>query len=256
MQPVMNGSSARDSADEQRAAPMVFIGCGPRGFALLLALLIFIPFADVLLGMKTFAVRDFGLFSYPNAWFQKECFWRGQLPFWNPLSCCGVPFLAQFNTLALYPLSLVYLLLPLTWSLPFFCLLHLFLGGMGMYFLARRWTGSQAGAALAGVAFAFNGLSLNFLMWPSHIATFSWMPWVILLVEDGWERGGTKMIVAALAAGMQILAGGPETIAFTWLIVVALAALACARQPRAFWTTARRLAVMGLLGLGLAAAQL
>jgi len=62
--------------------------------------------------------------------------------------------------------------LPLTWSLPAFCLFHVFLGGMGMYFLARRWTASQAGAALAGVVFSFNGLSLNFLMWPSHIATF------------------------------------------------------------------------------------
>jgi hypothetical protein len=174
---------------------------------------------------------------------------------WNPYDCCGLPFLAQFNTLALYPLSLIYLLLPLTWSLPAFCLFHVFSaawaciswrGAGRVRRRGRRWRGW----------FAFNGLSLNFLMWPSHIATFSWIPWVVLLVEDGWRNGGTKMIAAALAAGMQILAGGPETIAFTWLILLALAAAECARQPRAFWTTARRLAVMGSLGLGLAAAQL
>jgi hypothetical protein len=228
----------------------------PQRFALLLAAMVFIPFWNVLLGFDTFAVRDWGLFSFPVATFQKECFWRGELPVWNPYSCCGTPFLAQFNTLALYPLSLLYLLLPLTWSLPAFCLLHVFLGGMGMYFLARRWTGSQAGAALAGVAFSFNGLSLNFLMWPSHIATFSWIPWIVLLAEDGWRAGGNKMIAAALAAGMQILAGGPETIGFTWLVVLAMAAAECARQPRTFWTAARRLVVIGSLGLGLAAAQL
>ena len=67
--------------------------------------------------------------------------------------------------------SLIYLLLPLAWALPFFCLLHLFLDGLGMYFLAARWSGSRLGGALAGTIFAFNGLSLNFLMWPSHIAT-------------------------------------------------------------------------------------
>jgi hypothetical protein len=228
----------------------------PPRFALLLAAMVFIPFWNVLLGFDTFAVRDWGLFSYPVASFHKECFWRGEWPVWNPYSCCGTPFLAQFNTLALYPLSLVYLLLPLTWSLPAFCLLHVFLGGMGMYFLARRWTGSQAAGALAGVAFSFNGLSLDFLMWPSHIATFSWIPWVILLAEDGRRTGGTKLIAPALAAGMQILAGGPETIAFTWLLVLALAAVDCVRQPHTFWTTARRLAVMGSLGLALAAAQL
>jgi hypothetical protein len=228
----------------------------PHRFALLLAAMVFIPFSNVLLGSATFAVRDWGLFSMPVATFHRECFWRGEWPVWNPYCCCGTPFLAQFNTLALYPLSLIYLLLPLTWSLPAFCLFHVFLGGMGMYFLARRWTGSQAGAALAGVVFSFNGLSLNFLMWPSHIATFAWVPWVILLVEDGWRAGGTKMIAAALAAGMQILAGGPETIAFTWLVLLAVAAAGCAREPRTFWTTARRLAVMGSLALGLAAAQL
>jgi hypothetical protein len=228
----------------------------PQRFALLLAAMVFIPFWNVLMGFDTFAIRDWGLFSFPVATFHKECFWRGELAVWNPYSCCGTPFLAQFNTLALYPLSLIYLLLPLTWSLPAFCLFHVFLGGMGMYFLARRWTGSQAGAALAGVVFAFNGLSFNFLMWPSHIATFSWVPWVILLVEDGWRVGGKKMFVAALAAGMQILAGGPETIAFTWLVLMALAAIGCIREPRTFWTTTCRLAVMGSLALALAAAQL
>ena len=172
----------------------------PQRFALVLAAMVFLPFWKVLLGFDTFAVRDWGLFSLPVASFYKECFWRGELPLWNPYNCCGTPFLAQFNTLTLYPLSLIYLLLPLTWSLPAFCLGHIFLGGMGMYFLARRWTGSQAAAAVAGVAFAFNGLSLNFLMWPSHIATFSWMPWVVLLTEDGWRKGGTKMTTAALAA--------------------------------------------------------
>jgi hypothetical protein len=228
----------------------------PQRFALLLAAMVFIPFGNVLLGFDTFVGRDFGLYSLPVAAFHKQCFWRGEWPVWNPYDCCGLPFLAQFNTLALYPLSLIYLLLPLTWSLPAFCLFHVFLGGMGMYFLARRWTGSQAGAALAGVMFSFNGLSLNFLMWPSHIATFSWVPWVVLLVEDGGRAGGRRMFAGALAAGMQILAGGPETIAFTWVILLALAAARAIRQPRAFWTTSRRMALMGTLGLGLAAAQL
>ena len=148
-------------------------------FALLLGLLIFATFPGVLLGSATFIIRDYGMFSYPVAFFHRECFWRGELPLWDPLSHCGVPFLAQWNTLTLYPLSLIYLLLPLTWSLSFFCLAHLFWGGMGMYFLAHRWTGHRLAAGLAGVIFAFNGLTLNFLMWPSHEATFAWLPWVI-----------------------------------------------------------------------------
>ncbi len=229
----------------------------PGRFALLLALMIFIPFRQVLQGSQTFAVRDFGLFSYPVANYLRDSFWRGEWPLWNPLSCCGTPFLAQLNTLTLYPPSLIYLLLPLTWALPFFCLLHLFLAGLGMYFLALRWSGSRLGAAVAGTIFAFNGLSLNFLMWPSHIATFALMPWVIWLVQEACQHGGRRIIYAALAAALQVLAGGPEAILLTWLFLFALAALAIGKDdmlPRL--VLARRFFAVVCLALALSAAQI
>ena len=122
----------------------------------------------------------------------------------------------------LYPPALIYLLLPLQWSLSFFCLLHLWFAGFGMFFLARRWTGNSFAAAFAGVAFAFNGLTLNLLMWPSHIATLSWMPWVVLAVELAWREGGRKIILAAFAGALQMLAGGPEIIFLTWILLLAL----------------------------------
>jgi hypothetical protein len=175
-----------------------------------------------LLGLQTFVVRDYGFFAYPLAHFQQECFRHGELPFWDPYNNCGVPFLAQWNTMPLYPPALIYLLLPLQWSLSFFCLLHLWFAGFGMFFLARRWTGNSFAAAFAGVAFAFNGLTLNLLMWPSHIATLSWMPWVVLAVELAWREGGRKIILAAFAGALQMLAGGPEIIFLTWILLLAL----------------------------------
>ena len=195
----------------------------PGRFALLLALLVVATFPGILLGSTTFIIRDFGLFSYPVAYFHRRCFWRGELPLWNPFNNCGLPFLAQWNTLTLYPLSLIYLLLPLTWSLSFFCLAHLFWGGLGMYFLTRRWTDNPLAAGLAGVIFSFNGLTLNFLMWPSHVATFSWLPWVLWLVQRAWREGGKALVWGTVAGAMQMLAGGPETIALTWLILSVLA---------------------------------
>src|SRR6266404_2496663 len=208
----------------------------PGHFALVLGLLIFAAFAQIVLGLHfslrpfhfslfefdTFVVRDFGFFAYPLAHFQRECFWRGELPFWDPYNNCGAPFLAQWNTMPLYPPALIYLLLPLSWSLSFFCLLHLFWGGLGMYFLGHRWTGNRLGASVAGLVFAFNGLSLNLLMWPSHIATLSWAPWVVLSVERAWQEGGRKLILAAICGALQMLAGGPETILLTWLLLTAI----------------------------------
>src|SRR5229473_779115 len=102
-----------------------------------------------------------GFFGYPLAHYHRESFWRGEIPLWNPYNNCGLPFLAQWNTLVLYPGSLFYLLFPLSWSLGVFCLIHQFLAGLGMYFLCRRWTTSQLAATVAGVAFAFNGFTLG-----------------------------------------------------------------------------------------------
>jgi hypothetical protein len=194
----------------------------PARFGILLGLLIFASFPQVILGLQTFVIRDYGFFVYPLAHFQRECFWRGEIPLWNPYNNCGVPFLAQWNTMPLYPPSLIYLLLPLTWSLSFFSLLHLWFAGLGMYFLARRWTGNSFAAAFAGTAFSFNGMSLNLLMWPSHIATWSWMPWVVLVVELAWREGRRKIFLAAIVGAMQMLAGGPEIIFFTWILLLAL----------------------------------
>ncbi|MGD0208972.1 MAG: hypothetical protein ABSC89_15330 [Verrucomicrobiota bacterium] len=228
----------------------------PWRFALLLALLIFAAFPHVLLGLQTFVVRDYGFFAYPLAHFQQECFRHGELPLWDPYNNCGVPFLAQWNTMPLYPASLIYLLLPLQWSLGFFCLLHLWFAGFGMFFLARQWTGNSFAAAFAGVAFAFNGLTLNLLMWPSHIATLSWMPWVVLAVELAWREGGQKIILAAFAGALQTLAGGPEIIFLTWILLLALWVQQFVRGEPSRIAMLRRFPLVVALVIALAAVQL
>jgi hypothetical protein len=93
-------------------------------------------------------------------------------------------------------------------------------------------------------------------MWPSHTATFAWMPWVILLTEAGWKGGGRRLVPAALAAAMQVLAGGPESILFTWLILLGMAIVECAKGMASAAVLARRFFLIGVLAVCLAAAQL
>jgi hypothetical protein len=224
-----------------------------------LVLMFFGAFPLVLSGSTTFFRFDFGVLAYPFVHYQRECFWRGELPLWNPLSNCGAPFLAQWGTMALYPFALIYLLLPMPWSLNLFCVLHLIWGGLGMYLLAHRWTGSRFGASVAGAAFALGGVSLSCLIWPNYTVALGWLPWVIWRAEAAWQQGGCRNIVlAALAAAMQMLTGVPELILMTWAIVIALAlteTIARRGQVKLFktWGT---VAFIILLVAGLAAAQL
>ena len=158
--------------------------------------------------------------------------------------------------MTLYPLSLFYLIFPLQWSLGIFNLGHLFFGGMGMYFLARRWTGRQLAAAAAGTIFAFNGVMWHALMWPNNIAALGWMPWVVLAMQSGWRDGGKKLALAALAGATQILAGAPEITLLTWVFVglLWLAEFCRGEMPRR--RMLERFLLAGVLAGGLAAAQL
>ena len=228
----------------------------PGRFAALLSILLFASYPDVVTGRATFFHRDFAVFGYPLAYYHRLSFWRGEIPLWNPLNYCGIPFLAQWNTMVLYPPSLFYLLLPLSWSLGVFCLGHLFLGGMGMYFLARRWSGNQFGAAVGGLTYSFNALALNFLMWPNNIAAFGWLPWVVFVAECGWSEGGRWVLLAALVGAIQMLSGAPEIILLTWVLLLALMAARVIAQREQAGRVIGRFGVIVIGIAGLAAAQL
>ena len=224
-------------------------------FALLLVILIFAVWPKVLLGIEAFFFRDYGVLGYPFVHFHREAFWRGELPLWNPLSNCGAPFLAQWGTMTLYPFSLIYLLLPLPWSLGFFCLLHLFLAGFGMFHLARRWTNDDFAAGIAGIAFVFNGVVFSCLLWPNYTVALAWMPWIVLFAERAWRVRGRAMVIVALLGALQMLSGVPELIVFTWAIVLVLWIAAVAQRQLPI---ASLLSVAGVIALvaALAACQL
>ena len=223
----------------------------------LIVVLLFALYPGVILGTHSFFFRDYGVFTYPVAYFAHESFWHGEVPLWNPLNNCGIPFLAQWNTSVCYPPSLIFMLFPLPWSLNYFLLGHLVLAGVGMYLLAYHWTQNRLAASVAGVAFALNGLMLNCLMWTSNLAALSWEPLVVLWVEQAWRIGGRrKIVIAALAGAMQMLSGAPEIIVFTWVILGAMWLVQVLNKKTSLMLTLRRLFALIVLIAGLSAIQL
>jgi hypothetical protein len=228
----------------------------PARFGILAACIIAACFLPVLLGSQTFFFRDYAIFSYPLAAYHKEAFLRGDIPLWNPYNSCGLPFLAQWNTMVFYPLSIIYLALPLPWSLNFFCLFHFWLAGMGMCLLARAWTQNNLAGAIAGISFMFGGVLLSCLKWPNNIAALGWMPWVVLATDRALKGGLRSFGIAALIGATQMLSGAPEVILLTWAF---LAAWTCFRffsgESRTVRVPLNFLAIVVTVG-GLSAVQL
>lgn len=228
----------------------------PKYFAAWLWLGIVAAFPKVVVGWESFFYRDFGVLGYPFFYHLQESLLHGEVPLWNPLSNCGAPFLAQWGTMVLYPGAWVAALLPLPQALNYFCLAHLFLAGLGMYWLVRREAGNDFAASVSGVAFVFSGAMFGCMIWSNYLVALGWMPWVVLWTREAWRNGGRKIVLAGFAATMQLLAGTPELVTFTWVILAGLAAADVWRKQAAVWAMVRRTGGIVLLAAGLGAAQL
>jgi hypothetical protein len=248
-------------ADPESSPASLPVTISTKQFAAGLAICLLLRYGLVLVGLESFTLRDFTLFGYPLAAYLHDSFWAGELPLWNPYSNCGLPFLAQWNTLVCYPPSLIYCLFPVSWSLNLFCLLHLYVGGLGMFILARHWLAHGPAAALTGLAYAFSGLVMNSLMWPNNIAALGCLPWVMWAVDRACLEGGRRIIAAALISALQMLTGAPEIILCTWVIVgfIWLARQVAGSTVKGLTTTGREIgrlaSVIGLTS-ALAAVQL
>ncbi|MGV3755814.1 MAG: YfhO family protein [Verrucomicrobiota bacterium] len=224
-------------------------------FSVILLVALVLAYPDAVFFGKSFFFRDYAFYGYPLAFYHKECFWNGELPLWTSQHNLGQPFLAQWNTMVLYPGSLIYLLLPLPWSLNIFGLAHLFLGGLGMFLFVRHLWSHPFAAAFAGLAYTFNGFALTSLMWPCNVAAWGWLPWVLWSGQLAWRHGGQALPLAVLAWAMQFLTGGVEIVIQTWLLAGGLFALD-------WWSSGDRLkatiraAALPVLALALSAVQL
>ncbi|HRL14762.1 MAG TPA: hypothetical protein PKX07_22965, partial [Aggregatilineales bacterium] len=75
----------------------------------------------------------------------------GEIPLWNPHQFSGTPFMAAGQQSTLYPLSLIYYVLPLTAAYGWFTVVNLWLAGVFMYAFARGLGAGGFGGAIGAV---------------------------------------------------------------------------------------------------------
>lgn len=126
---------------------------------------------------------------------------HGFWPFWSPYLNLGYPLHGDMQSGVWNPVVQIFSLFgPYTLkTLQNETLLYIYLSGVGMYFLAKYFTGNDSAALLAGTAFmlcGFNSDSAQFLNW---ISASSFMPFTLLfyyrtLKEKRWEFALTTSI--------------------------------------------------------------
>lgn len=161
-------------------------------------------------------LRDVTFQIEPWLLFLRRELHAGRLPLWNPHQFSGTPFWANGQSAPLFPLHLLFAALPLGLGFVLLPWLRAACSGCGTFLLARELGLSRPAAALAAVVFPLSGMLVSFLLYPMGNA-LALVPWVLLAVERlAAGRGSTTAL--ALAAGLQLLAGHPETAVHTALL--------------------------------------
>lgn len=157
----------------------------------------------------------------------------GRFPFWNPLILCGVPFAANPQTAAFFPLTWLLLALePAAWSV-FAAFAKLFAAGLFTALHARRLGAGKRGAALAGVAFALSGFMVAWLGHP-HTDAACLLPALFWALGRASDRPSPRAwSVVAGAATLALVGGHPPTALHVLAAAAAYALFLSRRRPDA-----------------------
>ncbi len=213
-----------------------------------------VPLWSALWGERVVFWRDVHLLWLPQVDVVARTVAEGAWPVWDRFSGFGRPLLADPRAALLYPPTWLGVLAPPGIAYAWLSAFHLFVAGGGALLLARRLGASPPAALLAGALLVASGPLLSLVLMWHQLAAFAWAP-LVLWAFHRLAAAPARQALAAAAAlfGLQALAGSPE---YSALTALAVAVLCAPLRPRgAELKTLGALAVAGLLGVGVAAAQ-
>ena len=198
-----------------------------------LTLLVLCFGGEMVWGDKVPFFRDLGLYFYPIRFSVAESFKAGELPLWDRHMAMGYPLLADFQSGAFYPPSLVYLLLPFFAAIRATFIIHYLVASTGAYLLFRRWRYPVLLAVVAGVLFTLGGTMVSLINLLNHFQAAVWLPWVVYFTDKLLRvRSWQNFLLLTGILTVQFLAGSPEVYIMTQGLVLVYGT--CATEGAAF----------------------
>lgn len=178
----------------------------------------------------------------------------GRLPLWNPYQFSGYPSWSAGQAAPLFPLHLLFVVLPLQLGWVLLPWLRLVAGGCGAWALGRELGLSPPAALVPALVFPLSGMVVSFALFPmgNALALVPWVLWAVERLAAG--RGG--LVPLALFAGLQLVAGHPETAVHTALVSALYLAVRGTSRGVASARAWGAFAGGWALGAGLAAVQI
>jgi hypothetical protein len=176
------------------------------------------PSTQYLFGWDTMDIQYF------TRSFYHQIMVSGQIPWWNPHQFAGTPFAAGVDgPIFFYPLSLLFVLLPVAQALTWFYIIHIGIAMSGMYLLMRKFVQAKS-AWISGIVFGLSGYFIPRVLTGTagNLASASFLPIVFWGFFRTFEAKGTKatysaVTCAAILLCLQFLAGDQRMALYTMM---------------------------------------
>ena len=162
----------------------------------------------------------------------------GHLPLFNSLANSGTPLLGGMNSGSLYPLTILFALLPAVFAWVLNLVAIYISASLGVFALCR-WLGVRTSAALvAGLVFAYSGAMMGQMVHLAVVQGFGLLPWMVLvqlhlsrvLQSAGDDTPWRQRLRSALPSviglatiwGLTFLTGEPRSIAELELVALSV----------------------------------
>jgi len=151
-------------------------------------------------------------YSYWNILFTKEMLRSGILPLWNPYIYSGHPFLADPANFIFYPITILYVIMPIAWAINLDILLHVIIASLGTYFFVKLITQSRYAGLASAIVYGLSGYFI-WRIYQGHLLIIHFMsltPWIFYCIEKALTSNRIIYIfISGIILGLQILSAGP-----------------------------------------------
>lgn len=166
--------------------------------------------------VKNPALSDVVSIIYPWRKLAVDLLKQGTAPLWNPYILSGTPLLANFQSVALYPLNLIYLFMPFDkgWSLQ--VILQPLLASIFMYIFLRDNNFKRSISIFGSVAWGFNGFFLVWLEYNTIVHAALYFPLMLLFLHRSQHKK-VNYLYFAVTTSFSLYAGYPQITAYLLL---------------------------------------
>jgi len=167
------------------------------------------------------AVPDEMICGYPDQQFNLSAFQEGFIPLWNPLIACGTPHLATWQSSVFYFPIWIWNFTGLSKGYMTLALVHILFAFLGFFLWLRSREIETFWSVLFGLALVTSGHWVQSWGLSSMLQTASFIPWIFwTLQKASSKKKFTWWLLTSLFLGLQILAGYPFFVFYTWIVAV------------------------------------